>query len=479
MHTAAPKRTKASDPVKCRELSKKHSQRKAGYRWMVETRIDGRRSRKFFRHDESEERDKFIADETARVAAVAASDRALVTNESLLTEAANAHKVLHPYGKSLSDAVSFYVQHLEAMAKHDATPLSTVVKRFLDEKEREGLSEVHLADLKNRIARFEIAFGEKPIAGIHRNDIAAWLNDLPLAPQSKINFRRVLGNLFAYAVRAGNIAVNPVAATSAPKSRRKRAVILAPEEVDKLLNASPADTLPALVLMAFCGIRNRELFRLDWSCVDWEDGTLEITAEQGKREGHARHVTIPANALEWIRPLAKKRGKIADFRDFDEYTRRLQDARALAGWSVGAWPANALRKTFISCHYETHGSIDETAKQAGTSVGMIHAHYRKLIKKKEAGKLWEIRPTHSPANVIPIARAEVAEAGENAPAGKSATAWPEPAALQAMLWEMPFVEIARTLGVSDVAVMKHAAQHGLSKPPRGHWLKSERKEAAR
>jgi integrase len=354
------------------------------------------------------------------------------------------------------------------MAKHDATPLGTVVKRFLDEKEREGLSDVHLADLKNRIARFEITFGEKPIASIDRNAIAAWLNDLPLAPQSKINFRRVLGNLFTYAVRAGNITVNPVTATSPPKSRRKRAVILTPEEVEKLLNASPAATLPALVLMTLCGIRNREMSRLDWSAVDWEDGTLEITAQEGKREGHARHVTIPANALEWLRPHAKKRGKIADFRDFDEYTRRLQDARTLAGWPAGKWPENALRKTFISCHYETHGSIDETAKQAGTSVAMIHKHYRKLIKKREAEKLWEIHPTAGPENLVTFK-----------PAAKTAVEWPSPEALQAMLWEKPAVEIARALGVSDVAVVKHAAKHGLTKPPRGYWLKQSPEKAAR
>jgi integrase len=466
MHAAATKRTKASDPVKCRELSKTHSQRKAGYRWIVETRIEGKRSRKFFRHDESEDRDKFMADETARIVAVAKSDRALATDEALLTEAANAHKALKPYGKTLSDAVSYYIEHLAAMAKHDATPLSTVVKRFLDEKEREELSEVHLADLKNRIARFEITFGEKPIASIDRNAIAAWLNELPLAPQSKINFRRVLGNLFSYAVRAGNITVNPVTATSPPKSRRKRAVILTPEEVEKLLNASPAATLPALVLMTLCGIRNREMSRLDWSAVDWEDGTLEITAEEGKREGHARHVTIPANALEWLRPHAKKRGKIADFRDFDEYTRRLQDARTLAGWPVGGWPENALRKTFISCHYETYGSIDETAKQAGTSVAMIHTHYRKLIKKREAEKLWEIRPTAGPVNLVPFK-----------PAAKSATQWPSPEALQAMLWAKPAVEIARELGVSDKAIEKHAAKLGLTRPPRGHWLKHSTKNA--
>ena len=462
----AKKTAKANDPVKCRELPKTHSQRKAGYRWMVESRLGGKRSRKFFRHDEATARDVHIADIEGRADKLAKKDRAIVSNESLLADAAAAFKALQPFGKSLGDAVAFYITHLEAEAKRDATPLSVIVKRFLDEKEREELSEVHRADLKNRIARFEKKFGETPIAAIDRNAISAWLHELPLAPQSKVNFRRVLGNLFSYAVRAGVLAFNPVSATSNPKTRRKKAVILTPEEVSQLLTASPADTLPAFVLMTFCGVRNREMFRLDWKHIDWEDATVEITAEDAKREGHARHVTIPANALALLRTVAKRRGKIANFRDFDEYTRRLQDARALAGWDVGTWPANALRKTFISCHYETYGSIDKTAKEAGTSVAMIHAHYRKLIKKREAEKLWDIHPTAEPKNLLRFK-----------PAAKTAVAWPSQEELQAMLWEKPVVEIARALGVSDVAVVKHAAKHGLTKPPRGYWLKQSPEKA--
>ena len=442
------------------------------YRWRVYYTDGAERLQKYFKNKTGKGgADEFLEAQQKRLADEGTKEKAITAAEARAVKEFREAVALLPGeagAATLADAVNFYVQHLNAKAKHDATPLSVVVKRFLDEKEHEGLSEVHLADLKNRIARFEITFGKKSIASIHRNDIAAWLNELPLAPQSKINFRRVLGNLFSYAVRAGNIVVNPVTATSPPKSRRQRAVILTPEEVEKLLNASPAETLPALVLMTFCGIRNREMFRLDWSAVDWEDNTVEITAEQGKREGHARHVTISAAALEWLRPHAKKRGKIADFRDFDEYTRRLQDARSLAGWAVGKWPENALRKTFISCHYETHGSIDDTAKQAGTSVGMIHKHYRKLIKKKEAEKLWKIHPTAGPKNLLPFQ-----------PTAKSAVQWPSPEDLQAMLWQRPVVEIAREIGVSDVAVVKHATRHRLTKPPRGYWLKHSSQTASR
>ena len=85
----AKKTAKANDPVKCRELPKTHSQRKAGYRWMVESRLGGKRSRKFFRHDEAKERDEHIADMEVRADKLAKKDRGIVSNESLLTDAAD------------------------------------------------------------------------------------------------------------------------------------------------------------------------------------------------------------------------------------------------------------------------------------------------------------------------------------------------------------------------------------------------------
>lgn len=144
--------------------------------------------------------------------------------------------------------------------------------------------------------------------------------------------------------------------------------------------------------MALCGIRVDEIGRLEWQEIDWEDLTIEISGEKAKREIHARYVSIPKNASAWIQPIAKQRGSIAPFSNRNTFTKALQDTRKLAGWEPGTWPNNALRKTFISCHYESFGSIDETAKQAGTSVQIIHRHYRKLIKQRTALELWKIFP---------------------------------------------------------------------------------------
>jgi len=391
MQMNAPKR-KPKDGVSFKKLPAKHSQRQKGYLWMVESRLNGKRVRKFFRHDEAEQRDKHVERIKESIENLAKKDRSVITDDALLEEASRAARALADHGKSLSDATAFYLAHLEAEAARDATPVTAMVARFLEEKEREAVSARHHQDLRNRLNRFKKQFGETPITSLDRNTISDWILNLNVGPQSKVNFRRILSNLFSYAVKTGAIPSNPVRDTATVKVRRKKTEILDDKEVKAFLQKCPDQLLPAVALMAFCGIRNGELYRLEWQEIDWEDKTIEISAEKAKREGHARHVTIPDNALEWLRPHAKKRGPIADYESFHCFSKALQDARESAGWAAGKWPSNALRKTFISCHYESFGSIDETAKQAGTSVGIIHRHYRRLIKKTVADKLWEIRP---------------------------------------------------------------------------------------
>jgi integrase len=371
---------------------------------MVESRLTGTRRRKFFRHNEAQERDEYVAEIEGSMDTLAKADRSILADAQLLEEASRASKALARHDKSIADAAAFYLAHLDAEASRDSITVSEVVRRFLDEKEREGISERHRLDLRNRLNRFKKDHGEAPIASLDRNAISKWILGLTLAPQSKVNFRRALSNLFGYAVRSEVIATNPVRDAAAVKVRRKKTEILTPDEVSNLLTHCPEVVLPAMVLQVFCGVRNAEAFRLSWQDIDWEDSTIEISAHNAKREGHARHSTIPPNAQAWLRTLAQTRGPLAPFDHFHNFTKALQEARKAAGWEPGAWPDNALRKTFISCHYESWGSIDETAKEAGTSVGIIHRHYRKLIKKKEADKLWEIWPAENSSD-SPVARA--------------------------------------------------------------------------
>ena len=52
--------------------------------------------------------------------------------------------------------------------------------------------------------------------------------------------------------------------------------------------------------------------------------------------------------------------------------------------------------------------------------------------------------------------------------------WPPKEELEKLLWEKPTTYIAKELGVSDKAVEKHIKKLGLTKPPRGYWVKQKK-----
>ncbi|MDB0056362.1 tyrosine-type recombinase/integrase [Akkermansiaceae bacterium] len=386
--------------ITVQELKESSSYRKErGYLYFVDARIGGTRYRRFFRHGEKKKAEAFVSSLMAKRDNVGNAKAAILEDPDTQEMAARAVRKLAESGSplTLEQAVDDYLARFAVSLSRSTVSVSTVTDAFLHEKEREGVSGPHYKDLDHRTKRFAGSFGDESISTITEKEVSDWLMGLSLEPQTVVNFRRVLHNLFAFAVKRGHISTNPVAHAISPKVRRKRAVILSPEEASSLLAHAEEEILPSLAIMLFCGVRQGEMARLDWSAVDFEDATITISAEIAKRDVHERFITMPEVLMDWIRPHAQRRGLIKPPRFRCAFERCREDA----GFAKGTWPANALRKTFISCHYETHGSIDETARQAGTSVNIIHKHYRRLIKPKEARRLWSIYPETSDS-VVPL-----------------------------------------------------------------------------
>jgi hypothetical protein len=49
--------------------------------------------------------------------------------------------------------------------------------------------------------------------------------------------------------------------------------------------------------------------------------------------------------------------------------------------------------------------------------------------------------------------------------------WPTIQDMKTMVWQIPTNQIAKKLGVSDVAIAKFCKKHNIQKPPRGYWAK--------
>jgi len=348
-------------------------------RFVVNFAENGKRSRKFF--ETKREAESFVQ---ARNIEFQNQGREGVEFPSWLRiMAGKCNARLEPFGKTLEDATDHFVRWLEASAK--SCSVADLVVELLRAKLADGASKDHLADLRIRLNRFAQAFGGQNAATATTAQIDDWLRALELSPQSRNNYRTVLNNLFNFAVSRGYATTNPVERTAKAKVARGTPEILTCTQAVALLNACDTDTLPYVAISLFAGLRAAEMDRLDWAEVDLDGGNIEVKSAKSKT-GSRRLIPISENLAAWIRPLARRAGAVAPVALRD----RLDAAKARAGFT--AWPANAMRHSYASYRLADCHDAARVSLEMGNSPQMIFAHYRELVKPKDAARYWRIAP---------------------------------------------------------------------------------------
>ena len=119
---------------------------------------------------------RYFADEKSAKAFAAEKHIELLNegrrNGEITSEERRAMMVAREQGISLKDAIEHYLAHVESL-NHSAT-IETAVEEFLAIREAEGKSQVHLADLRQRLNRFARAY--RNAAGrFHLDQGAGWL----------------------------------------------------------------------------------------------------------------------------------------------------------------------------------------------------------------------------------------------------------------------------------------------------------------
>lgn len=396
-------------------------------------------------------------------------------------------------------------------ATRSSVTVQDAVDAFEAAKTAEGLRPVSLQGIRSRCARFARDFGPRLICTITTAEVSDWILGLESLRQrgpikrkttkagqpgqvglvAKRGQRLVLSNLFNYAKTRGWVQMNPVTEAARPKPPKSRPEILRPHEAARLFGAlesvSPA-LVPFWAVRFFAGIRDQESLRMDWSMIDLAAGEIHLP-DTVTKNGHSRTVKIEPALAAFLTPYAKTSGAIvtpsAMARRYHltkalaklqaEDAEALERARNAGEQAPSAFPvpmpANAARHSFATYHLIGFRHAGESAIQLGHggSPEMLHRHYKGIASEAEAKAFWSIRPAAGPANLVPF---------KPSAEDKPATKWPPPEEMQALLWEKTAVEIGLALGVSDKAVEKYAKKHGLTRPPRGHWLKNSTKKNA-
>jgi integrase len=361
------------------------------YKFVVDLRAFGK-GRKFFKTRAEAEaealRQRTLLERHSRIA-VGLSQREL-------SDLIHARDKMAGYGKKITDAVDFLVDHLERVRRCKIT-VSRLADEVIEAKRRDGMSADYLSDLQLRLRRFCRHFGEKPIAGITVEEIDDWLRDLEGSPKSRANYRANVAVMFSYATKRRMLDFNPVLHTAKPKLIDKPPDIFTVDELRSLLETATRtahDVVPMLVIAAFAGLREAEIQRLDWSEVDLARGHIEVKAAKAK-SARRRIIPIQPNLAAWLRPYSGLTGRVVPA----GARAKIERARTAAG--LKRWPNNGLRHSFASYRLAAIGDAPRVAHELGhASPQMLYSTYREVVRPEEADRYWQLEPVAEAGNVV-------------------------------------------------------------------------------
>ncbi len=263
-------------------------------------------------------------------------------------------------------------------------------------------------------------------------------SDKSLTKRSVLNYRNTLAESFRHAKSQGYCDQSPMerftreAYKSLGGEKAERNLdainILTIDETRRVLKAAQAHgaagMLATVILRLFCGLRTKEVCRLDWKEVHWLDPKPYVHVPQGKaKKRNIRHVDIPENALAWLKlcnPPAE--GKIDPF-SYKTYAKRFGRIAKQAG--IGAfddegtweseWENNDTRHSYGSYLYALNGDAIKTARLMGhrQDDDVLFAHYRSLVREEEGAKFFAIFPETDAGNVTEFPRAATSSGGED------------------------------------------------------------------
>jgi len=372
------------------------------YKFMLDLRAYGK-GRMFFKTREDADaeamRQKTLLERHSR--------EAIGLSQREMSDFIHARNELAKYEKTIGDATTFFVDHLEHIRRCKTT-IDELVTELLAAKRKAGRSAIYLRDLRNILAGYEgqpsafsREFGSRPVASVTVEELSKWLDSLNRASLKTLdNFRRNISVLFGYAERRRMIEKNPVAHIDAPKLPEQSPEIFTVDQLRALLEAAnrvAPDVVPQLAIGAFAGVRDAEIKRLDWHEINLKRGYIEIKGAKAK-SARRRIIPIQPNLSSWLRPYSENKGRLIP----EGYRTSLERVRKAA--KLAQWPVNGLRHSFASYRLAATQNAPLVASELGhTSPLMLYSTYRELVLPSEAERYWQIEPAAESANVVAFA----------------------------------------------------------------------------
>lgn len=334
--------------------------------------------------------------------------------EELVARALCAEKALREYGSDVLDAArlvrefckmgrtrrlarlrTIFEAGLDVIARRRRTPsFAAAFERYLNAK-------AHLRERTRQDYRFVFGALVRRFPALHTQKIHTFresFTDCVFArvfhtPRQRRNAYSVLHAFFAYCVRRGWTDENPLSADDLPRLREREITPLTTIEIARIFRSVETlgrhDCVPAIALMLFAGIRPREIERLRWADIDWEENVISIAPTHSKTGG-CRHVTLAPILRDILRERAwEPHLPICP----PDWLRKWKRIRENAGWfsPKNPWRQDVLRHTFASYHLKFFADLPRLQCEMGhASLRLLRTRYLSMhgITREAAKRFW-------------------------------------------------------------------------------------------
>lgn len=302
---------------------------------------------------------------------------------------------LEKYGKSLTDAGLFYLDHLRNQQTVDTSPLiSELLPKWIEAKTNNRLKPMRergLATIKSMANIFTTDLGNRRIQTITQLDVEKWLNDKKdLGNRSKEHYRNYFGQFINWCIKHGYTKFNPCANIEI-HVEEKPTEFFTVDQITELLNLVNTPRwnklLPYTVICLFAGVRPNECNQLHWGHFEGGGNELVIPAKISKTK-RERRIVLADNLKAWLH-YYKTTNPGAPLIPEANLPDLVRDHKLKLSFP---WIQDGLRHSFATYFISKEKNYSLLETFMGNSKYVLMKHYVRTVTEEEWKKFWAIMP---------------------------------------------------------------------------------------
>ena len=343
-------------------------------KWRVSTRLNGKRTQRFF--TTRKQAREWMRSVQANASVEDFWKLRSSEEKSQIVELFNEAEAKAVRLKDLQSSLVKY-QHLDPIRLDDA------VKNYLCVISKRSFRPSSAKQTRINLNQLSEEFGDRDCRSINPSDLEQWFGKRNWKRSTVDGVIAKIGPFFTWCAREEIILENPCTKVVKPLNfDDDPPVIFSVEDTARLLQVAQSIDPPIAKYLAiglFAGIRPNEIIRLDNS--DINGRYIEVKGTSAKTRKR-RIVSVLPNLQNWLR--------VAESIPKANLRRRREIVIEQANVD---WAHDIMRHSFASYHLAYHQSADKTALEMGhRDTQMLFKHYRSVVTKDEAAKFWKIEP---------------------------------------------------------------------------------------